>query len=49
LELLKRELHAMRAEYQRLWLLRSKPEGIWISLDRHDRSAAVIDGWRDAL
>lgn len=49
LELLKRELHGLRAEYQRLWLLRSKPEGIWISLDRHDRSAAVIDGWRDAL
>jgi len=49
LELLKRELHALRSECQRLWLLRSKPEGIWISLDRHDRSAAVIDGWRDAL
>ena len=46
---LKRELHGLRAEHQRLWLLRSKPEGIWISLDRHDRSAAVIDGWLSAL
>jgi hypothetical protein len=43
---LKRELHALRREYERLWLLRNKPEGLWLTLDQFDRSAQVLDQWR---
>ena len=49
LDCLKRDLHDLRAEHRRLWLRRSKPEGLWKSLDRFDVSAAVIDGWRAEL
>jgi hypothetical protein len=30
---LKRELHVLRREYERLWPLRNKPEGLWLTLD----------------
>jgi hypothetical protein len=29
-----------------LWLLRNKPEGLWLTLDQFDRSAQVLDQWR---
>ena len=46
---LKRELHALRLEYQWVWLARNKPEGLWITLDMFDRSARAIDRWREAV
>jgi hypothetical protein len=49
LEGLKRELHELRWEYQRLWLARNRPEGMWISLDHFDRAAQLLDRWRSAV
>jgi hypothetical protein len=49
LEGLKRELHELRWEYQRLWLARNRPEGIWLSLDHFDRAAQLLDRWRSAV
>lgn len=43
---LKQELHDLRWEYQRLWLARNKPEGLWLTLDQFDTAAQVIDRWR---
>lgn len=46
LDRLKRELHDLRREYQRLWLARNKPEGLWLTLDQFDTAAAALDRWR---
>jgi len=43
--LLKRDLHELRAEYERLWLARDKPQGLWLTLDKFDTAAAVLDRW----
>jgi hexosaminidase len=43
---LKHELHVLRWEYQRLWLARNHPDGIWLTLDQFDTAAQVLDRWR---
>ncbi len=45
LQELKRELHALRRDYERVWVRRNKPQGLWLTLDQFDRSACVLDGW----
>ncbi|MGH2347442.1 MAG: hypothetical protein ACRDG4_19625, partial [Chloroflexota bacterium] len=47
LQAMKRELHDLRAEYRRIWLARNRPEGLWLTLDKFDRSAQVLDSWRE--
>jgi hypothetical protein len=42
-------LHALRLEYQWIWLARNKPEGLWLTLDKFDQSAQAIDRWRTQL
>src|SRR5438270_2012277 len=42
---LKKDLHDLRWEYQRLWLARNKPEGLWLTLDQFDTAAQVLDRW----
>jgi len=49
LDALKQELHEQRWEYQRLWLARNKPEGLWLSLDLFDDAARVLDHWRSQV
>lgn len=46
---LKRELHELRWDYQRLWLARNRPEGIWLTLDQFDTAALVLDRWRSQV
>ena len=43
--LVKRDAHDLRREYERLWLTRNKPQGLWLTLDQFDATAAVLDGW----
>jgi hexosaminidase len=49
LQRLKRDLHALRLEYQWIWLARNKPDGIWLTLDQFDSSARDIDSWHQLL
>ncbi|HEY8283296.1 MAG TPA: family 20 glycosylhydrolase [Chloroflexota bacterium] len=49
LKALKRELQDLRYEYQRTWLDRSRPEGIWQTLDGFDCSAQVLDSWLEQV
>lgn len=46
---LKQDLHDLRWEYQRLWLVRNRPEGLWLSLDHFDTAAQVLDRWRSQV
>ncbi len=41
----KRNAHDLRRAYERLWLARNKPQGLWLTLDQFDATAAVLDGW----
>ncbi len=40
-----REAHAMRREYERLWLSRNKPQGLWLTLDQLGSAQAVLERW----
>lgn len=46
---LKQELHDLRWEYQRVWLARNHPEGLWLTLDQFDTAAQVLDRWRSQI
>jgi hypothetical protein len=46
LSALKRELHLLRHEHERLWLLRNKPDGLRLTMDMFDQAAAVLDALR---
>jgi len=46
---LKNDLHELRWEYQRVWLVRHHPEGLWLTLDQFDTAARVLDRWREVV
>jgi hypothetical protein len=49
LQRLKRELHELRARYCATWLVRNKPDGLWLTLDQFDESARTLDAWYQSV